>query len=324
MNENSLYSLRRTPPEEFVRRLRASLQPENTPVVGAPRRVGKFVALAGSCILIVAAFAVPSVRAAAQAFLDMFRVVHFVAVPLDSAAVQRLRSSGLDMPNLLGEQIRWSQKAEGTTAYPTPAAAGTAAGFRVQLPSWMPVGWEADAPAVELRGEKTARIVANTARLGQILTSLDIEDVTIPEGLNGQSATIRIAPAVLVKWTHDGQTVDLLQSPSPEVDFPAGTDLAALGEIGLRILGLSRSDAYRFAQSIDWRTTLLVPFPANAAAFSQVTVQGSSGLLVDLWATGNHRRRAGAMLLWSNGGRVFALHGTVASAELVEMAQTIQ
>jgi hypothetical protein len=129
---------------------------------------------------------------------------------------------------------------------------------------------------------------------------------------------------VAIKWTHGTATVEMLQSPSPQAQFPVGTDLAAFGEIALRILGMPRNDAYRFAQTVDWRTTLLVPVPANANGFSQVTVQGNSGLLINLVAPGGQRHRAGAMVLWTNKGQVFALRGTIPSPDLVEMAQTVQ
>jgi hypothetical protein len=324
MDEESLYSLRRTPPEEFARHLRASLQTRQTLLVPGQKKVGKFVALAACCAVVFAAFTVPAVRAAAQAFLDIFRVVHFVAVPMAPEAVQRLRNTELDLPHLLGDQFQVLQKGTPPTAYPTPQEAGTAAGFPVQLPAWMPVGWDTDTPAVNLLGGKSARVTIDTVRVGQMLTSLGIDDETLPEGINGQSATVHISPAVDVKWTHGEQMVDLLQSPSPQMQFPAGTDLAAIGEIGLRILGMSRGDAYHLAQSIDWRTTLLVPVPANAVGFSQVTVQGNSGLLIGLVAPGGHRHRQGDILLWSSNGRVFALRGTIPSTELVEMAQTVQ
>src|SRR5689334_13593042 len=86
MDENSLYGLRRDPPEEFARQLLKTLheQPEG------PRYGGKLVAALAATAALVAVFAVPSVRAAAQAFLDMFRVVNFAAVPVDEQAMQRL------------------------------------------------------------------------------------------------------------------------------------------------------------------------------------------------------------------------------------------
>jgi hypothetical protein len=323
MDEESLYSLRRTPPEEFVRRLRASLQTQRSPAAPGPKKVGKLAALAAGCAVVIAVFTVPAVRAAAQAFLDIFRVVHFAAVPMTSRAAQRLGNTRLDLPHLLGDELQ-VQKDTPPTAYSTPQEAGAAVGIKVQLPAWMPVGWETDAPSVTALGEKMARVTIDTSRLAQILTSLGVDDETLPEGLNGQTATIHISRAVDVKWTHGQQTVELLQSPSPQVQFPAGADLAAIGEIALRVLGMSRGDAYRMAQSIDWRTTLLVPVPANAVGVSQVDIQGNSGLMIGMAAPDGTRHRQGDLLLWSSNGRVFALRGTIPVPDLASMAQTIQ
>jgi len=208
--------------------------------------------------------------------------------------------------------------------YPTTREAGAAAGIQVRLPAWMPAGWDIQAPAIKAGAEKAARVTIDTARVGQILTSLGIEDETLPESINGKAVNLHIPPMVDVKWTHNGQEIELIQSPSPQVQFPAGTDLAALGEIGLRILGMSRSDAYRFAQTIDWRTTLLVPLPTNVVGFSEVNVQGSTGLMIGMVVPQGGRRYGGSMLLWSANDRVFALRGTIAAPDLVEIAQTIQ
>ena len=323
MDENSLYSLRRAPPEEFARQLRASLQRSARPEP-TPGRVGKFAAVIIACLILAGGFCVPSVRVAAAAFLDMFRVVHFAAVPIDASSLRRLRDSGLDFRQMLADQVQVAQPPQGPTSYATIAEAAAAAGFRVYVPGWLPVGWNTESPSVEVLGPSTARVTANTARLAQILAALSIEDVSIPQGLNGRSASIRTSPAVTLRWQHEGQRLQLRQSPSPQVDFPSGTNLPALAEIGLRILGLPREDAYRLAQSIDWRTTLLVPIPANAVSFRQVSVQGGSGLLLELADMGARPRRAGALLLWSDGSRVFSLQGTLGPEQILEMAQTLQ
>jgi len=323
MDENSLYGLRRTPPEDFTRKLRASLQQKARTRI-ASRRVEKIAAVFVACLALAGVFSVPSVRAAATAFLDMFRVVHFAAIPVDASALRRLRNSGLDLPRLLADQVQVATPPGAPTSYATPAEAAAAAGFHVYVPAWMPGGWSTEVPTVQVVAANSARVTANTARLTQILTALDIDDVSIPQGLDGRTANIRIAPAVVLRWQHNGQALELRQSPSPQVDFPSGTDLPALAEIGLRILGLPREDAYRFAQGIDWRTTLLVPIPVNAVSFRQVSVQGGSGLLLELAHARTDSRPGGALLLWSDGTRVFGLQGTVGSQQLLEMAQTLQ
>ena len=112
------------------------------------------------------------------------------------------------------------------------------------------------------------------------------------------------------------------QAQSPDVAFPQGLDLSTLAEIGLRILGLDRKEAYRFAQSFDWRSTLLVPVPATAASFRRVEVGGGNGLVVETGGPGNVAARNA--LFWADGGRVFVLQGALRAAELLEIAQTVQ
>ncbi|HEY6922420.1 MAG TPA: hypothetical protein VI653_03045, partial [Steroidobacteraceae bacterium] len=191
MDEETLYSLRRTPPEEFVRRLRASLQTQPMAAAPARFRVGSLVALALCCAMVFAVFTVPSVRAAARAFLDMFRVVHIVGVPVGQQALQRLHDVELDLPHLLGHQVEVLQSTV-PVSYPTIREAGAAAGIQVRVPAWLPVGWDTETPDIKAGGEKAARITIDTAAVGQLLTALGIEDETLPENINGKSATLHI------------------------------------------------------------------------------------------------------------------------------------
>jgi hypothetical protein len=324
MDENALYELRRDPPEEFARQLLKTLheQPEG------PRYGGKLVASLAVCAALVAVFAVPSVRAAAQAFLDMFRVVNFAAVPVDEQAMQRLVGKQYGLAQLLGDQFQVTHPPGPPTTYATAAEAGAAAGIHVQLPTWMPVGWGVDQATFMVQDAQAARITADTTKLEQLLTALDIRDITIPAGLNGQTATVEVHPTVVTSWVHGRQRLAILESRSPQMQFPAGTDLATLGEIGLRILGMSSSDAHRTAQNIDWRTTMLIPIPPNATSFKEITVKGGSGLLIEAMPrkppTDGLPPLRDEILLWAADGEVFAAEGTVGPDELVEMAQTLQ
>jgi hypothetical protein len=133
-------------------------------------------------------------------------------------------------------------------------------------------------------------------------------------------------PAIVrVTYRSQNRDVMLLQARQPEVSFPAGIDLASLAEIGLRVLGMKPGEAHRFAQNVDWRTTLIVPVPADVSVFRQVDVQGNPGLLIV-----TVRRSARGVLpqdsrvLWSSGDSVFALVGNVQPTELFEMAQSVR
>jgi hypothetical protein len=334
MDDSFMNSMRGEPRAEFANQLEARLvrQARDESRRAPSGWFARFATLAASLAVVTVAFSFPEVRAAAQSFLDLFRVVNFAAVPVSMNQLQALRGKQFDLPHMLGDQVQVLKDPGKPVSYPTPEAASAATGLHVRLPAWLPVGWEVS--QVQVTGEHAARVVANTEMLQGILDALQIEDVQIPEGLNGQAATVSVPPVVMVSYRETvpaaaegesqrpARSLALVQSRNPSVTFPAGVDLAKLGEIALRILGLDRAEAYRFAQSIDWRTTLIVPVPLDAARFRQVDVQGRPGLLIETRAEG--KRRGGTVLLWSSGDQVFALMGPVGSATVLEVASSMQ
>jgi hypothetical protein len=239
--------------------------------------------------------------------------------------LEQLDLSSLDLPSIVGENVEVLAESGPPTSYATLEDAGAAAGHPVLTPAWLPAGWALT--TIEVAGENAARVTVRTEPLRQILEALGIDDVSIPAGVDGQQATIRVPSVVHLEFTHTpavgqleslGGNLQLLQARSPEVSFPAGLDLAALAEVGLRILGLERDEAYRLAQGIDWRTTLIVPVPAANASFTEVNVAGNDALLIQ------PRDEYGGLLLWASGDRVFALGGPLPAPELLEVAQTLQ
>ncbi|MCA1554423.1 MAG: hypothetical protein LC737_08595, partial [Chloroflexi bacterium] len=124
--------------------------------------------------------------------------------------------------------------------------------------------------------------------------------------------------------------LNFVQSKSPEVTLPEGVNLAQLGEIGLRIVGLSAAEAKQFAKNIDWHTTLLVPVPANAASFREVSVRNTAGLLITTGGTGgssfrsNDAPRQHSMLMWAEGDMVFSVEGGPVGTELVDFANSLK
>ena len=131
----------------------------------------------------------------------------------------------------------------------------------------------------------------------------------------------------VVQFRSEKRHVSLVQARSPEVTLPAGVDLAQVGEIGLRMVGMDRGEAERFAQSIDWHSTMLVPMPINAGSFRNVDIRGNRALLITTNGEpgpSGAPRREGAMLMWAEGDMVYAFRGNVDGEDLVEMATNLQ
>lgn len=328
MDETSLSSLREDPSPEFASRLQASLRALDRGAPRASRREWPVLRIAASVAVVgatAALLAVPSVRAAAASLLARFRMVHFVAVEVDESRVAQLRSSEIDLPRLIGERVQVLQEPGPPVAAPSPEEAGAAAGIRVRVPGWLPP--EVTLRAAHYRGPGRVQVVADTARLQHLLDLLGVDDVHVPPALDGQTVAIDVPAMVRLTYANDrGAEAHFLQGPSPELALPEGVALEALAEIGLRILGFGAEEAKRFAQQIDWRSTMLVPIPSGDARWKRVDVNGSPGLLIGrtLPATGTASPAAPArevqMLIWSADGMVFGIRGNFRDESVLRMA----
>jgi hypothetical protein len=182
-----------------------------------------------------------------------------------------------------------------------------------------------EAQLIEVSADQALRLTASTAKLKRVLDAFGIDDLSVPDEIDGQSATIHVPAIVRVSYHSHDHDVVLLQARQPEVSFPAGINLASLAEIGLRVLGLKSAEAHRFAQNVDWRTTLIVPVPADVQVFRQVDIQGNPGLLIETVRRSSRGvLPAESRVLWSSGDSVFALVGNVWPTELFEMAQSVR
>jgi hypothetical protein len=325
MNDQFLNSLRRDPAPAFARQLKARLHALDAPAVAEPRSpMWRWLATAASVAALAFAFTFPAVRTAAEAFLDYFRVVNFAGVAFDPQRMAQLwSSSSVDLSALIGQQVTPAAPPPPPVAYSTLEEASAAAGMRLHTPTWLPPGFTLT--SIEDRGEHEYSVQGNTEKLQSVLDALGITDVSVPTALDGQTVSIRIPPVARLVYDDGQRQVTLTQSQSPVIALPAGVDVASLAEIGLRLLGLERAEAYRFAQSVDWRSTLLVPVPAATATFHQVEVQSGTGLVIE---AGQAREglggRGGSLVLWSNADTVYALGGPVRSTDTLQMAQSVQ
>ncbi|MGE5176718.1 MAG: DUF4367 domain-containing protein [Hyphomicrobiales bacterium] len=324
MDDRMLHEHRRDPDPRFARELRERLRREERSLLRARGLRNALVAACGVAI-VAALFTIPSVRVSAQSFLELFRVRRFAAVELSESRLQTLRSLG-EKPGELVLDSTQTVVDPGPARYvPSREAASPEVGFAVSAPGYLPEGLAADSVFVE--GEGAIRFSVSEEKVRSLLRRLDLSDVQVPAGLDGRWIEVRKPPVVVQKFrSPKDRRAILAQAKSPEVSVPAGWDVERLAEIGLRVLGLDAGEARRIARSTDWRTTLLVPVPMNASTFRQVTVHGQPGLLIT--TTGERTddgrpRRAGVVLLWTEGDRVFAIQGNLSREDLMQMAESI-
>jgi hypothetical protein len=324
MDEMHLHSMRRDPPPAFAEQLRLRLREQGGRTAPAATwRVRRVAAPLAAAAAVAVLFTLPQVRASAQSFLAMFRTVNFVAVPVDPGRMEVLRSQDIDIPKLLGERLEVIEDSGPATLFVSPEQAGAAAGIAVRQPAFVPPN--SGLATISVRGQNRGRVSADVERLREVMNLLGIRDLDVPDGLQGQVIDVRIPPIVTLTYERGGESVvKLLQMATPEVSLPSGIDLAALGEIGLRILGLSLADARQFARAIDWTSTLLVPIPPGATEFRQVDVNGATGVLFGREPDRARGRPGAGVVVWSKDDRVYALDGSIHTAELLQMALSVR
>ena len=270
-------------------------------------------------VVLALAVSVPAVRASASQFLSLFRVVNFVPVPVDPNRLSRLQADNLEIGTLIGEHVQIVQDPGSPVPMGSVEEAAAAAGMSLALPQWLPENTRVIETAV--MGERVVRVTANTERLQQVMDALGINDLTVPSGLDGQVVNVRVPPVAMVRYDHGKFRSRLFQAQTPQLTLPETVDVRALGEIGLRILGLPASEAKQFAQAMDWNTTLILPVPPTARSFRQVNINGHMGVHIQHQPPGESETQ---VVLWSTGDRVFALVSITHVEDVMAMATTIK
>ena len=328
MNDKFLHEQRREPAPGFGRALHERLRGLESEAPARGFRLHPAFATALAVALMAVSFTLPAVRVAAQNALDLFRVRSFAAVEIDPARVEQLKQlhdqADGDPSMMVFEKQDVLQDPGKPVEYPSADLAAAAAGLPgLRKPTMLPIGLTFEKAAVT--GQGSARLALHADRLQHVLDVLGITDVRVPAGLDGQTMTVRMPASVAQVYTNGKRHLTIIEGTSPEVALPPGADLRQLGEIGLRVLGLDAKEARRIAANVDWRSTLLVPVPMNAASFNQVDVNGHKGLLIRMDSdAGDGKGKRGSMVMWTEGERVLAVRSDLPNDDVLDVAQSLR
>lgn len=269
----------------------------------------KYSFAAAMVMFLVILFAFPGVRAAASDFLGLFRVQKFAPIsvsPQQIAMLQQIADQGL----VPGQLEMLSEPAE-PQKVESVAAAAAVAGFTPRTLSSLGQPNE-----IYVMDGGSGQLTINLANARSILEAAGIDPLLLPDSLDGQPVQATLYASIDQSWA-DGTV--LLQSPSPEIDYPPDVNPAVLGEALLQLMGLTPNEARRMAQNIDWTSTLIVPVPETAFSFAEIRVDGTSGIsLTSL--RGNDR----SGLVWQKNGLVYFLSAPGSVDDLIKLAESLQ
>jgi anti-sigma factor RsiW len=295
---------------------RHTMQTTAFPWLGARRRL-----LAGlaAIVVLMSLLALPPVRATADQLLQIFRVQKVVFMPISPERLEQLKKLNFDGKTLFVEKPKLiSQPAEPRTVASADAAAG-AVGFPVAQPTAFPNAPTAVEHVVHDRAAMQFKVNVDAAR--QLLALLNVNDVKLPDSVGAQPITVDAPAFVETRYRGAGYSLTLYQGHSPTVTLPDGVDLAQLGKIGLRLLGMDEDQAEAMSKQIDWSSTLIFPFPSDIRDIRQVQIGSSEGLLVG-GGDNDHRWQ----LYWQNGDRFSMLEGQgrITDAEIIAAAESVR
>lgn len=321
MNRN-----RKSPDPAFARDLYKKINKEHSVMSNRSRWK---LPLAGLATMVAAAGAlsIPSVSAAAQNFLNLFRIKRITAISIDPSRMQAMRdgAQGADLKALMGDSVVVDKPQQEPQVVADAAAASALAGIPVKLPA---------TGVTELRVAQggSARITGDSNKLAAALQLMGITDIAVPAALDGAVIDIKTPSVVSARIGSGRGEITVIQAKSPDITLPDGVNLAQLGEIGLRVMGMTADEARDMAGRIDWNSTLVVPIPSNAASFREVTINGVSGLLItssrqpgqNSGQSDGPRGPRGTVVMWTEGDIVYSVQGQTDAIELVALAESLR
>jgi hypothetical protein len=259
-------------------------------------------------LIFAAVFTFPGVRAAASDFLGLFRVQKFAPIsisPRQLAMLEQLAGQGL-YPGQF-EIVR-----EPGAAQPVDSTAAAAARLGQPVRTLSSLG---EPQNIFLAEGGSGRLTIELAQARALLSAAGADPALLPDSLEGATIDVTLFDTVSQHWDNG---MNLLQTESPTVNYPADVDPAVIGEALLQLLGLAPGEARRLARSVDWTNTLLLPIPENVATFGEVRVDGVTALAI---STIQGQESA---LMWQKGGIVYVLNGSENVDDLVKIANSLR
>jgi hypothetical protein len=297
---------------------------------------------AGLAILLILAvvLSIPSTRALAGQFLNLFRVQQVVVVPIDSTGMQQLTGNstlGKQVSDLISSSVTTQQKPGSPVNVADAATASQQAGFSVRVPQAMTPS------RISVEGAGAFAIKVDVAKAQALLNEAGRSDLVLPTSINGENVSVTIPASVSVAYgtcpdpaapdTTNGfssngsagrrypDCVILAEVPTLTVSAPADLNIAQLAQIGLEFTGMTSQQAQAFTQTVDWTSTLVIPLPKNAATYQQVTVDGVTGTLIQRPADDAPQYA----LVWVKNGIIYAISSLgTNSQQAIQMANSLQ
>jgi len=284
--------------------------------------------------ILLCSLAFPFGRGLAQRLLGTLRVEKVQPVRLDFSALDGNRPLQEMLRQMISDKVVVTADEKPQPAS-TAADASQLAGFSAHM-----LGVRTDTPKFIVGGQHAFHMTIDRTRLQDIFDQAGRADLLLPATLDGANVSVNVPRSIMVEYgdcpeshpagaaqtgpaqAHSGAWANCLalqEVPSPLVNMPSDLNLQQLAEIGFQLAGMSATQARSLGQVIDWKSTLVLPIPRFASSYSQVTVNGVQGTLIE----GSGRRGPDYVLVWVKNGIIYGLVGHGDSSNAVALANSL-
>jgi hypothetical protein len=284
--------------------------------------------------ILLCSLAFPFGRGLAQRFLGTLRIEKVQPVRLDFSALDGNRPLQEMLRQMISDKVVVTAD-EKTQSASTATDASQLAGFTAHV-----LSARTDTPKFIVGGQHAFHMTVDRTRLQDIFDQAGRADLLLPATLDGANVSVNVPRSIMVEYgdcpethpaaatqtapapAHSGAWANCLaleEVPSPLVNMPSDLNLQQLAEIGFQLAGMSATQARNLGQTIDWKSTLVLPIPRFASSYSQVTVDGVQGTLIE----GSGRRGPDYVLVWVKNGIIYGLVGHGDSSNAVALANSL-
>jgi putative zinc finger protein len=290
--------------------------------------------------VLLASLAFPAARGWAQRLLATLRVEKVQTVSLDLSSFDGNRSLQQRLGKMISDKVVVTTDEKRQSAA-SAEAASQLAGFEVQL-----ISARSDSPQFNVEGAHAFQTTIDRNRLQDILDQSGRSDLILPANLDGATVAVQIPRSVELKYGNcsgnegnesgdlDGvatphqvsskeDCVFLVEAPSPVVNVPSDLNLQQLAETALELGGMTPGQARQFCQTVDWKSTLVLPIPRFVQSYDRVEVNGVQGTLIQVPGNRGRGGKPSYVLIWVKNGMIYCLGGSGDSSQAVELASTL-
>jgi len=265
-------------------------------------------------------FAFPMARALGSQLLQSFRVQRFVAISFDSSQPMRA------LPDLAAFGTVTEISHGRMRAAASAQEAGNLAGLTVRLPASETASREPQFMVIE---PSSMSFTFDVERAREHLAAIGETSFQINDRFDGAVLSAAIPAVVVAQFggrpgrfapgpeMFGPESLVVIQGRSPSAHVSGRVDLADMRQLLLSMPGLPPETAAQLRAIDDWTTTMPIPVPRNIGVAHDVQVNGRPGLAIA------DNTGAGGVILWTQGGAVYAVAGGKTADELLRIASTL-